>query len=214
MVIQSEVRRLLARDHQQRVTWGSSARRTTRIIRSSPNSYQTGTVIGSATPRMPGTICGPLRVGLVHHHSSVRVRQSRYNRCMQANTPRAGGPDRRSAHPPGPDERGKPEAGAPYDGVEHAFSRPPRLTRCNRVSALAAPAIPAINYAPVGVDRPQARERYDRGSRGGCGPAAVARANGPSASRSRKSAGRRGDARDIQIRCRANGIARGGRRRS
>jgi len=28
-------------------------------------------VIGSATPRMPGTIRGPLRVGLVRHHSSV-----------------------------------------------------------------------------------------------------------------------------------------------
>jgi hypothetical protein len=28
-------------------------------------------VIGSATPTMPGTIRGPLRVGLVQHHSSV-----------------------------------------------------------------------------------------------------------------------------------------------
>jgi hypothetical protein len=35
-------------------------------------------------------------------------------------------------------------------------------------------AIPAINYTAVGVYRPQARERYDRGGRGGCGPAAIA----------------------------------------
>jgi hypothetical protein len=30
------------------------------MIRSPPNGYQVGTVIGSATPRMPGTIRGSL----------------------------------------------------------------------------------------------------------------------------------------------------------
>jgi len=38
-------------------------------------------VIGSATPRMPGTIRGPLRVGLVHHHSSVNEENLRQLTC-------------------------------------------------------------------------------------------------------------------------------------
>jgi hypothetical protein len=46
------------------------------------------------------------------------------------------------------------------------------LTR--REWCFSSTAIPAINYSAVGVDRPQAKERYDRGGRGGCGPAAIA----------------------------------------
>jgi hypothetical protein len=43
VIIKSEVGRLLPGDHPQRVTLETSARHTTRIIRSSPNSYQVGT---------------------------------------------------------------------------------------------------------------------------------------------------------------------------